>query len=69
MRAFMKAVEEYGFRRRVKSDKGSENVLYILYNICFNKEALRVAPTLLGGVSTIKRLKHLSYLLCIQIDI
>ena len=27
MRAFMKAVEEYGLRRRVHSDKGSENVL------------------------------------------
>ena len=42
----MDFVEEYNQTKGVK--------MCWLQNKCFNKEALRVAPTLLGGVSTTK---------------
>ena len=46
MRAFMKAVEEYGLRRRVKSDKGSENVLVAEY--MFQQRGIESCPYVAG---------------------
>ena len=67
MRAFMKAVEEYGLRRRVQSDKGSENVLVAEY--MFQQRGIESCPYVAGRSVHNQRLKDLSYLLCIQIDL
>ena len=67
MRAFMKAVEEYGLPRRVRSDKGSENVLVAEY--MFQQRSTESRPFIAGRSVHNQRLKHLSYLLCIQIDL
>ena len=63
----MKAVEEYGLRRRVKSDKGSENVLVAEY--MFQQRGIESSPFVAGWSVHNQRLKDSSYLLCIQIDL
>ena len=63
----MKAVEEYGLRRRVQSDKGSENVL--VAECMFQQRGIESSPYVAGRSVHNQRLKHLSYLFCIHIDL
>ena len=57
MRAFMKTVEEYGLRRRVQSDRGSENVLVAEY--MFQQRGIESSPYVAG------RSVHNQRLLCL----
>jgi hypothetical protein len=46
LRAFIKAVEEYGLPRRVRSDKGSENILVAEY--MFHQRGIESKPFIAG---------------------